>query len=143
MTPDVNVLVAAFRSGHVHHEVARAWLREAYAASTRGQARLALLPLAVAGFLRLVTNRRVFADPDRIEDAIAFIDTILAGADLLDGISWPALRGSLLAERAQGNAVTDAWLAAATEEHGEHRVTFDAGFRKRLRPRDVTVLAGG
>ncbi len=35
MTPDVNVLVAAPRSDHPHHELARAWLEQALMAPVR------------------------------------------------------------------------------------------------------------
>jgi len=45
---------------------------------------LTLLPMIAAGFLRLVTNPRVFSEPDSAEDAIAFIDALLdsPGVDL-------------------------------------------------------------
>ena len=33
--------------------------------------------MVATAFLRLVTNQRVFTEPDSIEDAIAFIDTLL------------------------------------------------------------------
>jgi len=59
MTPDVNVLVAASRSGHPHHRVARAWLEEAVSAGAVG-AGFTLMPMVVASFLRLVTSPRVF-----------------------------------------------------------------------------------
>ena len=35
MTPDVNVLVAAFRADHPHHTTARVWLEQAVAAAAR------------------------------------------------------------------------------------------------------------
>ena len=76
MTPDVNVLVAAFRGDHSHHDVARGWFTQARELCAQGRQSLILLPMVVAGFLRLVTNSRVFKDPDTVEDAIAFLDTI-------------------------------------------------------------------
>jgi hypothetical protein len=54
-----------------------------------------LLPMVIVGFLRLVTNRRVFIEPDSIEDAVAFIDALLdsPGVELLPcGDEWPILR---------------------------------------------------
>ncbi len=39
-----------------------------------------------------------------------------------------------------GNAVPDAWLAASVIGLGEHLVTFDAGFRRLLPRRQLTVL---
>jgi predicted nucleic acid-binding protein len=99
--------------------------------------------MVVAGFLRLVTNRRVFVNPDSIDDAIAFIDALLdsPGAELrASGGEWPLLRDKLLTLDLQGNFVTDAWIAAATEVLSEHLVTFDRDFKRLLPPRDLTLL---
>ena len=62
MTPDVNVLVAASRSDHPHHQSAITWLEAALTNCSRGE-RLRLLPMVAAGFLRLVTHPRVFVEP--------------------------------------------------------------------------------
>ena len=143
MTPDVNVLVAAFRSDHSHHDIARRWLSRAREDSADGVASLTLLLVVMIGFVRLVTNTRVFAQPDTVEDAIAFLDTVLdaPGATLAESASeWPMLRVMLLAKNLHGNAVTDAWIATAAQARGEHLVTFDRDFRRLLSPRDVTVL---
>ena len=42
--------------------------------------------MVAAGFLRLVTNVKVFPDPSPIKDALAFIDALLAvpGVEMLD-----------------------------------------------------------
>lgn len=144
MTPDVNVLVAVFRRDHAHHGPARNWLISARNSCAEGSATLTLLPVVVAGFLRLVTSGRVFVNPDSIEDAIAFIDALLAspGVELRAGeAEWPLLRDKLLTLRPEGNFVTDAWIAAATEALSEHLVTFDRDFKRLLPPRDLTLLA--
>jgi len=49
-TPDVNVLVAAFRASHVHHRQARAWLTSALESCATG-GNVELLPMVAAGFL--------------------------------------------------------------------------------------------
>jgi len=141
--PDVNVLVAAFRRDHSHHRVARAWLGEACQASVRGQATLVLLPVVLAGFIRLVTNPRVFVNADSIEDAVAFIDAILRveGAEVAQSANeWPTLRSLLLSHALGGNFVTDAWIAAAVQSRGEHLVTLDRDFEDLLPSRDLTRL---
>ena len=143
MTPDVNVLVAVFRGDHPHHRTAHTWLTRARNACAEGSATLTLLPMVVAGFLRLVTNGRVFVSPDSIEDAIAFVDALLAspGVELsAGGAEWPLLRDKLLRLGLRGNFVTDAWIAAATEMLSEHLVTFDRDFKRLLPPRDLTLL---
>jgi toxin-antitoxin system PIN domain toxin len=144
MTPDVNVLVAAFRADHTHHLAARRWLLKIRQDCVRGTATLMLLPVVITGFLRLVTNTRVFKQTDAVEDAVAFLDAILAapGVALANGVDeWPVLRNLLLAKKLHGNLNTDAWIAAATQVRGEHLVTFDRDFRRLLPARDVTVLA--
>ncbi|MDP9192581.1 MAG: PIN domain-containing protein [Acidobacteriota bacterium] len=143
MTPDVNVLIAAFRRDHQHHAVALRWLDGVRVACAEGRASLALLPMVIVGFLRLVTNRRVFIEPDSIEDAVAFVDALLdsPGAELQScGEEWPILRSKLIARGHTGNEVTDAWIASATESSSEHLVTFDRDFLNLLAPGDFTLL---
>lgn len=143
MTPDVNVLVAAFRADHAHHGTAYGWLNEARQKCAQGSETLTLLPMVATAFLRLVTNQRVFSEPDSIEDAIAFIDVLLdtPGIVLEDcGKEWPLLRDKLLTQGLHGNLVTDAWIAAAVETLCEHLVTFDTDFTRLLPARDFTLL---
>jgi uncharacterized protein len=144
MTPDVNVLIAAFRRDHQHHVVALQWLDGARVACFEGRATLTLLPMVIASFLRLVTNRRVFIDPDAIEDAVTFVDALLdsPGVELQPcGEEWPILRAKLIARGYKGNEVTDAWIASTTEFCSEHLVTFDRDFLNLLSSRDLTLLA--
>ena len=134
MTPDVNVLVAASRSDHPHHAVARAWLEEAVGASADGAA-FTLMPRVLASLLRLVTSPKIFEQATPIKDAVAFVDALLAspGVHLAPlGPEWPTLRQLCLDKQLGGNDVPDAWLAAAVTHLGEHLVTFDRGFRKLL-----------
>lgn len=146
MTPDVNVLVAAFRADHAHHVAARSWLDQTRRTCLAGRTSLTLLPVVVAGFLRLLTNARVFVQPDTVDDAVAFVDALLATPGVswpvqANANAWPLLRGKLLARALGGNLVTDAWIAASVETHGEHLVTFDRDFTRLLAARDVTLLA--
>ena len=143
MTPDVNVLVAASRSDHPHHRTANAFLDEAVAACADG-ATLKLMPMVVAGFLRLVTNPKIFVRPTPVADAVDFIDALLAvpGVEMpLLGTEWPLLRQLCIEKRLAANSVPDGWLAAAVVHLGEHLVTFDSDFRRLLRRTQLTVLA--
>ena len=142
MTPDVNVLVAASRSDHPHHKTAYTHLNEAIVACSDG-ASLKLMPMVVASFLRLVTNPKIFVHPTPVEDAIGFLDALLAvpGAEMLSlGAEWPILRQLCLEKKLATNNIPDAWLAATVIQLGEHLVTFDADFKKLLRRTQVTVL---
>ncbi len=140
MTPDVNLLVAAFRADHPHHRAASVWLAQRVAE----QAPLALVPMVAASFLRLVTSRRVFPDAAPPALAIEFVDALLAQPDVRWSAAqneWGTLKGLCLDRRLAGNDIPDAWLAATIIGLGEHLTTFDAGFRRLLPRRQLTVLA--
>ena len=143
MTPDVNVMVAASRSDHPHHAVARAWLEQAVTASSAGAA-FTLMPMVLASFLRLVTSPKIFQQATPIEDAVAFVDALLAspGVQLAPlGPEWPKLRQLCLDKQLGGNDLPDAWLSAAVVRLGEHLVSFDRDFRKLLARSQFTLLA--
>ena len=142
MTPDVNVLIAASRSDHPHHAVARAWLEEAVSASGDGAA-FTLMPMVLASFLRLVTSPKIFQLATPIEDAVAFIDALMAspGVQVAPlGPEWAKLRQLCLDKQLGGNDVPDAWLSAAVAHLGEHLVSFDRDFRKLLARGQLTLL---
>jgi predicted nucleic acid-binding protein len=84
MTPDVNVLVAAFRADHPHHTTSRVWLEQAVAAAGSG-ASFNVMPMVTASFLRLVTSPRIFQQPTPIDHAVAFIDALLAACVVQHG----------------------------------------------------------
>lgn len=143
MTPDVNVLVAASRGDHPHHAIARKWLEEAIGASASGPA-LTVMPMVLASFLRLVTSPKIFQLATPIEDAVAFVDALLAspGVQLAPlGPEWQRLRQLCLDKQLGGNDLPDAWLSAAVTHLGEHLVSFDRDFRKLLARSQFTLLA--
>ncbi len=143
MTPDVNVLVAASRADHPHHAAARNWLEGALDAAITGAA-LTLMPMVLASFLRLVTSPKIFQQATPIEEAIAFVDALLAspGVQLAPlGPEWSKLRQLCLDKRLGGNDVPDAWLSAAVAHMGEHLISFDRDFRKLLARGQLTLLA--
>ena len=145
MTPDVNVLIAASRSDHPHHKTAYACIGKAIAACADG-ASVKLMPMVAASFLRLVTNSKVFVRPTPVEDAVGFLDALLAvpGVEMPPlGTEWPMLRQLCIEKKLAANDIPDAWLAAAVIQLGEHLVTFDTDFKKLLRRTQVTVLSPG
>ena len=145
MTPDVNVLIAASRSDHPHHLQATAWLKPALAACRDG-ASLELLPMVASGFLRLVTHPKVFARPTPTDEALAFLDALLATPGVeMPSLSreWITLRQLCRDVKLAGNDIPDAWIAATVRTLGSHLVTFDRGFGKLLGKRDLTLLRAG
>jgi toxin-antitoxin system PIN domain toxin len=142
MTPDVNLLIAASRTDHPHHAVAYEWLVGAVAACETG-ASLKLMPMVAASFLRLVTNARIFVEPTPIDDALAFLDTLLAmpGVELQSlGAEWPTLRQLCTEHQLAANDIPDAWLAAVVTHLDEHLATFDTDFKRLLKSRQLTIL---
>ena len=145
MTPDVNVLVAASRADHPHHQPALRWLRQAMAqaAAQIGKAELGLLGTVVASFLRLVTHPKVFAVPTPAADAVAFVDALL-GASGVRMLSvkdeWPRLRALCLAQQLSGNDLPDAWIAASVLQTRETLATFDRDFLRLLDPKHLVLL---
>ena len=142
MTPDVNVLVAAARADHPHHAPAYAWLATTLQAVARG-AQLTLLPMVTAGFLRVVTHPRIFPVPTPPAEAVAFLRVLIEERGAVTGTlgsEWPVLAQWCEAHRLTAGDVTDAWIAAAVRAQHEHLVTFDRGFRRFLKPGELTLL---
>ncbi len=142
MAPDINILVAAFRVDHVHHQIARRWMNQSLVDLAQGGS-LVLLPMVATGFLRLVTNRKVFSDPAPIESAVAFVDALLKipGVEMPHiGGEWPELSRLCLSGKLSANAIPDAWIAAAVKRLHEHLVTFDRDFGVLLEKSELTVL---
>ena len=142
LIPDVNVLVAAARSDHPHHDTAAAWLEPALRACATG-ATFRLPAFVAASFLRIVIHPKVFVKPMPMAAAIAFVDALLAvpGVEMpLVGAEWPHLRRLCHAAAPKSNDIPDIWLAAVVLDLNEHLVTFDKGLRKLLRRELITVL---
>ena len=145
MTPDVSVLIAASHSDHPHHKAAYACIEEAIAACAEGGS-VKLMPMVVASFLRLVTNSKIFVRPTPVEDAVGFLDALLAvpGVEIPPlGTEWPMLRQLCVEKKLAANDIPEAWPAVAVVQLGEHLVTFDTDFKKLLRRTQVTVLSPG
>lgn len=143
MTPDVNVLVAAFRPDHPHHPSARTWLDEALLQTASGRNSLMLMGTVVTGFLRITTNSKIFRETDPLQDVIDFIDSLLSCPGVQfqpQGASWPHLRQVCLAQQATGNLITDAWIAATVMQSGETLCTFDRDFARLLPAAQLLLL---
>ena len=143
MTPDVNVLVAAFRPDHPHHRSARAWLDDAVVQAANGRASLLLLGTVVTGFLRITTNPKIFRETDPLQDVSDFIDSLLSCPGVQfqpQGATWPHLRQVCLTQQTTGNLITDAWIAATVMQSGETLCTFDRDFSQLLPSAQLLLL---
>lgn len=128
--PDVNVLVYAHRAESLRHAEAARWLERAVMAHEP----LGLVPSVVAGFVRIVTNPRVFADPTPLDVALRSIDALAAHPGVVSAAPgaqhWTIFRELCVAADARGNLVSDAALAAVSIEHDATWVTFDRDFAR-------------
>ena len=137
MTPDVNVLVASMRLDHPHHAIAYNHLQsELKKASLRpNNTSVVLLGVVVAGFIRVVTNRKIFQLPSSLNQAIEFIDTLLLSPGVAfqsAGSQWPGFKDLCLNAEISPDSATDMWIAASALQSGEILHTFDRDFKKIL-----------
>jgi len=127
---DVNVLVQACVQASPRHQLARQWLIRQREAPTG----LGLFSVVVRGFLRVVTDRRVFSEPLDPSVAVAFIDALTASpaVSILDPgpRHWGLFRQMVLDFRPQAVDMTNVYLAAAAIEAKATWVSFDRGFAR-------------
>ena len=137
MTPDVNVMVAAMRLDHPLHAIAYNHLQsELKKASLRpNNTSIVLLGVVVAGFIRVVTNRRIFQLPSSLNQAIEFVDTLLLSPGVVfqgNGSQWLGFKDLCLRAELSPDSATDIWIAASALQLGEILHTFDRDFKKIL-----------
>lgn len=129
--PDVNVLVYAYRREAQNHLAYASWL----AAVVAGQDEFALVDTCLTGFLRIVTNPRILAEPAPTGDALQFVERLRAarrGRPLAaTSATWEVLRANVSQDQGiRGNLVPDAYLAALAVSHGCRLATADRGFAR-------------
>ena len=138
---DTNLLVYAFRPEQPEHRVARAWL----AGLLSGSERIGLTSSTLAGFVRIVTHRRVFGDPAGIDEALSFVSTLRASpnsSEIEAGATYPDLFDGLCRSLSlHGDEIPDAHLAALAIEHDAVLATHDRGFSRFSGLRTLDPLA--
>jgi len=128
--PDVNPLIYAFRGDAPHHAVTRSWLISVLSAD----AAFGMSPMALAAVVRITTNRSVFPDPSRPEEAFQFCYYLRSHSNCR--IVEPGERHWDIFERVCveagtiGRRITDAWFAALAIEWGCEWITFDRDFAR-------------
>ena len=142
IAPDVNVLVYAFRDAAPDHERYRAWLL----AATASEEPLGLFDVVLAGFIRIVTNPRIFMPPAPVERALQFADALRRAPNAVSiapgARHWDLFSRLCQEAGAKGNMVPDAWLAALAIESGCELITTDRDFSRFPRLRWRHPLAG-
>lgn len=127
-SPDVNVLVCAFRQDTDHHLLCRTWLDNALSGSDQ----VGFSELVLSGVLRTLTHPKIFQPITPGSDAVAFVDALLAqpkAVALAPGNGhWRIFRNFLSEMDLRGNRIPDAYHAALALEHGCEWVTLDRAF---------------
>ena len=131
LLPDVNVLVYAHvEDSTLDHADYATWIT----GLATGPEPFALSVLVLSGFVRIVTNPRVFNPPSTLDQSLAFVSSLVErpkarlvgpGPDHLD-IFQRLCRES----RASGKLVADAQHAAVAIEHGCTMVSTDSDFHR-------------
>jgi uncharacterized protein len=123
---DVNVLIALAWSGHIHHDVAHAWL------GARGNARWATTPVTELGFVRLVSNPAFSGDALDPPEALALLQRSFGDPKhefWADGTDVPSALEDFHS-RIQGHRQwTDAYLLSLARSRKGVFATFDRGVR--------------
>ena len=128
--PDVNVLIYAHRVEATEHQRYQDWL----AALVSSHEPFALSDLVSVGFVRVVTNARIWTVPTPPELALEFIARLRGRGNCRpvqpgpDG--WKIFSDLVTHTKARGKLVTDAHHAAIAIEHGCELVTTDGDFAR-------------
>ncbi|MDQ3601814.1 MAG: PIN domain-containing protein [Actinomycetota bacterium] len=127
---DANLLVYAHVTSYPQHDGARQWLEEQLA----GSVRVGLPWASLLAFVRLVTNPRLFTEPESVADAWQQVEAWLDAGPVWLPAPTPrhreVLRGCIRQPGLRANDVPDAHLAALAVEHGLKLATSDRGFAR-------------
>jgi uncharacterized protein len=130
LLPDVNILVYAQREDLPAHAGAKSWLES----SLNGGEPVGIFDPTLAGFLRIVTNRRIFKIPTPLSMALSFIEALRA-APAARPLSASANHWEIFARlcrdtNATGDDIPDAYLAALAIENECEFISTDGDFAR-------------
>lgn len=127
---DVNVLVYAHRVESPDHERYADWL----SALVSRRESFALSDLVCTGFVRIVTNQRLWREATEPTIALDFIARLRVRRScrilVPDAGTWPIFVRLIESTRARSKLVADAYLAALAIQNGCTLVTCDGDFAR-------------
>jgi toxin-antitoxin system PIN domain toxin len=127
---DVNVLVYAHRADLPEHEK----YRQLWEELANGEEPVGVPAPVLAGFLRVVTNRRAFVEPTAPDVAWGQVDALLAAPAVMhlttDTQHWQRFRQLAETIDASGNDLQDAYLAAFALQNNATWLSTDRGFAR-------------
>ncbi len=128
--PDVNVWIAMYSPGHIHHPAAVSWF------DSSKEDRIAFCRITQMGFLRLLTNRHVMGT-NVLTPATSWqaFDGLLRNTRIFFAEEPAGLdhrwRASTMQQQGGSNWWTDSYLASFAAAAGLTLVTFDAQLASR------------
>ncbi len=127
---DLNLLIYAVNEDSFYHAQARDWLE----ARLGGTESLGIPWIVILGFLRIMTNGKIFPRPLKEEEAVEIIDRWLQHPlvripePMPD--HWKLVRELILESGTAGNLTFDIHLAAIAIRNGAKLFTLDADFSR-------------
>ena len=127
---DSSVLVYAHRSDVPRHADYRRWLEERLA----GEDYFGFSEAGLAGFLRIVTEPRIFSKPTPIAQALRFAEALRAAPTTVPVAPgprhWEIFSRLCRRPEVRGNLVHGAWFAALAIETGCEWITTDRNYAR-------------
>lgn len=128
--PDINILIYAHRVDSPFHQQAK----EALEKLANSLSPFAVSSFVSSGFLRIVTNHRVFKEPTPLKEALLFLEELqsLENCRIIEPQNrhWEIFSKLVSQAHAVGNLISDAYLAAIAIENGCTLLTRDTDFKK-------------
>lgn len=132
---DVNVLIYAHREESAEHHAYAAYLTKL----AQGETAFGLSDAVLSGFVRIVTNPRVFREPTPLRVALDFCENLRSRPQAVmlrpGPRNWEIFRKLCEDLPASGKLVADAWHAALAIEHGCEWISTDSDFSRFSRLR--------
>jgi len=130
IAPDANLLIFANDPASPFHRASRRWLEDVLS----GLEPIGFPILSLHGFLRFVTNPRIASTPITFQQGAAIVDAWLAQPYvriLYPGERhWQILHQLSQQVRLRGNLISDAAIAAISQEYGATVYSHDRDFAR-------------
>ena len=127
--PDVNLLVYAYDSTSEFHKSAAAWLE-----LVLDEEQVFFSWHSICGFLRIITNRRIYLSPMSIRQAVEIVSEWLELENThlvsLQKRNWQLFSSILIESQTSGDLVMDAHLAAMAASCGATVASTDRDFTR-------------
>ena len=127
---DVNIYVYAYREDTPRHETSLERLESLMNSGDR----FAYVPLALSGFLRIVTHPKIFKSPGSFENAMDFLRLITEHPSAVPvnpgSAHWSIFSHLCYRYEPKGNLIPGAWFAALAIDSGCKWVSSDRDFSR-------------